>query len=166
MTKKLTTKELKEIKAGLPDVKKQLYEDRQSYNSVCVSVFEKWLTDEECKQIYEKDKTIIDDRRKKLENVIVEFFNLTNVYLWRHKRHFRISFYKPTSLKHLLKVCDIANQTWGSGQRYDILLPEYSAVYGEEWDWTNIIWYKDYEKIKPLLSAVEKSGLYVLPNKK
>jgi len=166
MKQKLTSTELKEIYVGLPNVKRQLYEDRELYNSIFVSVFDKWLPEEECEQIYITDKNIIADRKKRLEKLLVEFYDLTNVYLWRHKRHYRISFYKVSSVKHLLEVCDIKNQTWKSGHPYDVLLPEYSAIYGEEWDWVNIIWYKDYEKIKPLLDAVKKSGLYILPNNK
>ncbi|MVN23517.1 hypothetical protein [Mucilaginibacter arboris] len=163
MTKKLTTIELKQIRTGLPNVKKQLYEEREIYDSVCISVFDKWLTQEECDQIYVADPNTLRDRRTKLENVIKEFFILTNVYLWRHKRHYRITFYKPNSLEHLLKVCDIKHQTWEVGHRYDLLLPEYSAVYGEEWDWTNVIWYKDFQKIEPLLEIVKRTGLYILP---
>ncbi|MCL9804900.1 hypothetical protein NAT51_05175 [Flavobacterium amniphilum] len=160
MKRKLTKTELREINTGLPHIKKQLYENRELYQSICISVFEKPLKEEECWQIYDTDKKTIAERRKKLEDVLVDFFNLTDVYLWRHKRHYRILFYKPGSLQNLLRHCDILNQTWESGHRYDILLPEYSAVYSEEWDWTTIIWYRDYEKIKPLLEAVKKSGLY------
>lgn len=161
--KKLTHNELREIRTGLPDLRKLLSGDGKNFNIICVSVFDKWLTEDECEQIYTTDKNIILDRRKRLENVIIELNNLTNVYLWRNKRHNRISFYQPSSINHLLKVCDISNQTWQSGHRYDILLPEFSAIYAEEWDWTNIIWYKDFEKIKPLLGVIKKTGLYVLP---
>ncbi|MEY5047840.1 MAG: hypothetical protein RLZZ175_1199 [Bacteroidota bacterium] len=162
--KKLTQTELKEIKIGLPDIKRQLSGDGESYKIICVSVFDKWLTEEECEIIYTKDKTVIADWRLRLETAVTELYNLTNIFLWRNKRHDRISFYKPNSLKHLQKVCDISNQTWQSGHRYDILLPEFSAYYGEEWDWTNIVWYKDKEKIKPVLEALERAGLHILPN--
>jgi len=162
--KKLTKSELKKIKIGLPDIKRQLCCDGEFYKIVCVSVFDKWLSEEECEQIYTKDNAVIEDWRKRLEKAIVELYNLTDTYLWRNKRHGRITFYKPSSIKHLLKVCDISNQTWRSGQRYDILLPEYSAFYAEEWDWTNLILYKDPEKIKPLLDTLQKAGLHILPN--
>lgn len=164
MNRKLTTEELRRIRTGLPNAKKQLYDDRDIYKKICISIFNKWLTEEECYQIYETDPEVLKEWRSKFENVIKEFYELTDVYLWRHKRHNRITFYKPSSLENLLKRCNINNQNWWDGHRYDILLPNYSAIYGEEWDWTNIIWHIDSEKIQPLLEIVQKSGLYILPS--
>ncbi len=163
--KKLKKSELNDIKTGLPDLKIQLCNGEEFYKYVCVSVFDKWLTEEECEIIFTNDEILLLDWRKRFENAIIEIFNLTDIYLWRKKRHNRISYYRPKSLKHLLIKCDISNQTWRNGRRYDILLPEFSAFYSEEWDWTNIIWYKDFEKVKPILDALQKAGLHILPNK-
>ena len=163
MIKKLTKHELSSIKKGLPQINKQLYKDSELYHKICISIFEKWLNEDECERIYETNSIILAAWRSRLENVITEFYKLTPTYLWRHKNNYRIVFYKPNSLKHLHKKCNIKNQTWHSGHSYDLLIPEYSAVYSEEFDWTNIIWYTDFEKIQPLLEIVRKSGLYILP---
>ncbi|MBC6611810.1 hypothetical protein H8B15_12820 [Hymenobacter sp. BT507] len=163
MIKKLTEHELSSIKRNLPQIKKQLYKDRELYHGICISIFEKWLSKDECEKIYKTNPTILAAWRSRLENVVTEFYKLTTIYLWRHKNNYRIVFYKPNDSKHLYKRCNIRNQIWSTGHSYDLLLPEYSAVYSEEFDWTNIIWYNDFEKIQPLLELVRKSGLYILP---
>lgn len=157
--------ELNKIVQSLPNAKKQLVIDRDIYKKVCVSVFDKWLDPDEVDQIWNFDLIELTRRRQKFEMIIKEFYELTDTYIWRYKRHNRIVFYKPNSLTHLLKRCDTQNQNWWDGHRYDILLPEFSAIYGEEWDWTNIIWYNDKEKIKPLLDIAEKAGLFILPDR-
>lgn len=159
--KKLSENEIIEIKRSLPNIKKQLTGEDQTYKNL--SVFNKWLNRDECEQIFTSDKYLIEQRRKNLENTIYDIFHSTNVYLWRFKRHNRISFYKPKNIKHLLNICQIQNQTQQHGERYEILLPEFSAIYSEGWDWTNTIWYTDIEKIKPLLEIIKNTGLYILP---
>lgn len=42
------------------------------------------------------------------------------------------------------------------------IVPQYSAIYNEEWDWTNLLWYKDENQIKPILDIANKVGLFVL----
>lgn len=163
MIRKLADHELFSIKKNLPQVKNQLYKDRELYHKICISIFDKWLDKDECEKIYETNPTILADWRGRLGNVINEFYKLTPIYLWRHKNNYRIIFYKPNDLQHLQNKCNIRSQTWSSGHRYDLLMPEYSAIYSEEFDWTNIIWYIDFKKIEPLLDAVKKSGLYILP---
>ena len=162
MSKKPTKAELKKIRQSLPNAKRQLVEDHDIYNRVFISVFDKWLTPEEVDKISKLELKELFERRQKLEAIIMEFYELTETYIWRYKRHKRIVFYKPSSLTHLLNRCDIKNQNWWHGHRYHILLPEFSAIYGEEWDWTNILWYIDKEKIKPLLKLAENSGLHIL----
>ena len=41
-----------------------------------------------------------------------------------------------------------------------ILIPECSAIYYENWDDTNILWYRDREDVIPIIELAEKCGLY------
>jgi len=150
MNKKPTNGELKKISETLPNVKYLLKNGKENYNKIFVSVFENWLKPEELDRLYDQDFDVLAKRRFRFEQIICEFYNMTSTYIWRYKRHYRIIFYKPTSLQHLLLKCDIKNQNYWFDHRYDILLPEFSAVYSEGSDWTNIIWYRNLQQIEPL----------------
>jgi len=161
----LTKLQLNNIKVNLPNAKDLLHGEDTDYNMLFVSVFDHWLSEKECDQIYEKTSHELTERRNKFEGLIKDLYSLTDTYIWRFKRHYRVFVYKPNTLKHLLLNCDIKNQTWQTGKRYDVLLPKLEAIYSEEWDWTNIIWYRKKEKIAPLIDIVKKSGLYILEKK-
>ena len=161
--KKLTNQEFKNIKYQLPSLRKLIEDENDDYDIIFISVFDHWLTENEFnKEIHEIDKKEITDRRRKLENLISELYDLTPTYLWKYKKQNRFYIYSVNSKNHLLKRCDIKNQTGESGKRYDIILPEFRAVYSEEWDWTNIIRFKERDKIEPLLNLAKEIGLNVL----
>jgi ABC-type oligopeptide transport system substrate-binding subunit len=86
---------------------------------------------------------------------------VTPTFNWKIKRKNRFFLYHFETIKQILNKCEIQNQHGETGQRYDIILREFQAVYSEEWDWMNIIWFRDQEKIKPLIELAEKSGLYI-----
>ncbi|WP_298248375.1 hypothetical protein [uncultured Christiangramia sp.] len=141
-----------------------MIEDENSdYDIIFISVFDHWLTENEFnKEIHEIGEKEIANRRRKFENFISELYDLTPTYLWKYKKQNRFYIYSVNSKNHLLKRCDIKNQTGESGKRYDIILPEFRAVYSEEWDWTNIIRFKERDKIEPLLTLAREIGLNVL----
>ncbi len=161
--------ELKRIHRNLPNLKKLIEEDDAfiesgSYKKIFISVFKHWLSNEEAdNQIFiDEDLVELKRRRQKFKDFIEEINDKTELYTWKYKRHDRFHIQKPASLKDVLRKCDFNNLWSQSGQRYSFLLPEYAAVYAEEWDWTNIIWYTDREKIEPLLVMAKKVGLYIL----
>jgi len=104
----------------------------------------------------------LKSRREKFSKVITELYNSTDTYLWRYKRKFRVFIQKPMTEDDVLGKCDFNNLWSQSGRRYSLILPELSAIYNEEWDWTNILWYTDDEKIKPFLGIADKVGLHIL----
>ena len=161
--------ELKKINQRFPELKK-LIEGEDSfiesgiYKKVFISVFDHWLSHEEADNLIYIDEDLeeLKSRRQKFKAFIEGVYNQTELYTWRYKRHYRLHIQKPTSLEDIFRQCDFENLWSHSGRRFSFLLPEYSAVYAEEWDWTNIIWYTDKEKIKPLLTEAKKVGLYIL----
>tara|TARA_B100000508_G_C11275266_1_gene187732 strand:+ start:60 stop:557 length:498 start_codon:yes stop_codon:yes gene_type:complete len=164
MAKHISNKEQKFIKENLPDVDLILTrsEDEGDYKKIVVSVFDHWMTREEFITYDDVDYETLMDRRKKFEKSIIKLYNSTQCYLWKYKRHYRVFIYKPTSLEQILNKCNVKNQTYKTGTQYDILMPECSAVYTSEGDWTNIIWYMDKKKIQPLIQCVKEAGLHIL----
>lgn len=163
MTKHISKIEQNFIRKELPEVSNILLrKDKETYSKMIVSVFERFMTPEEFEIYDDIDDKTLNERRRKFELSVIKMYENTTCYLWKFKRHKRIFFYKPTNLKQVLNKCDIKSQTFMTGIKYEILMPEYSAIYSCEWDWTNIIWYKNEEKIQPLLKIIKDSGLHII----
>lgn len=169
MISNISDKELKSIKKSLPGFRKVLEEDESFiengiYKKIFISVFDHWLTKDEADNLIfiDNDKNELKRRREKFEKVIEGLYKSTETYLWKYKRNYRVFIKKPLTYNDLLKKCDFNNLWSQSGRRYSLILPEFSAIYNEEWDWTNIIWYTDEMKIGPIIEIAEKTGLHIL----
>lgn len=169
MISNISDKEFKSIKKSLPDFRKVIEEDESFidkgiYKKIFISVFDHWLTEDEADKLIfiDDDKNELKKRREKFEKVIEDLYDSTETYFWKYKRKYRFFIQKPLTYDDLLNKCDFNNLWSQSGRRYSLILPEYSAIYNEEWDWTNIIWYTDEMKIKPILEIAEKAGLHIL----
>lgn len=169
MISNISDKELKSIKKRLPNFRKVLEEDESFiengiYKKIFISVFDHWLTKDETDNLIfiDNDKNELKRRREKFEKVIEGLYKSTETYLWKYKRNYRVFIQKPLIYNDLLKKCDFNNLWSQSGRRYSLILPEFSAIYNEEWDWTNIIWYTDEIKIEPIIEIAEKAGLHIL----
>ena len=161
--KKITNHRAKKIKEKLPFLKSLIRKEDTDYQMIFVSVFDHWLTQDEFEpHIHTEDTNELIIRRQKLQNFIVGLFKLTPIYSWKYKKNYRFYLYSFDTLNQILKKCDIQNQRGETGRRYDIILPEFQAVYSEEWDWTNIIWYRDKVIIEPLIELAKESGLFIL----
>lgn len=161
--KKISKNQIIDIKNKLPSLQILIEKEDTDYQMIFVSVFDHWLTQDEFEpDIHTDDPKEIAERRNKLKNFIIGLFNMTPTFSWKTKRKNRFFLYPLETEKQILNKCEIQNQHGESGQRYDIILPELKAVYSEEWDWTNIIWFRDQEKIQPLIELAKKSGLYIL----
>ena len=164
--------ELQGIKKRLPGFKKIIEEDESfikngNYKKIFISVFDHWLkSDEADNQIFVDDNIEeLNSRREKYKTVVEKLYSLTDLYLWKYKRNYRFHIQKPLTLNDALRKCDFNNLWSQRGRQYSFVLPEFSAIYNEEWDWTNIIWYLDEEKIQPILDIAKSSGLYILKSK-
>ena len=171
MFSNITNHDLKRIKKALPDFKKiidydELFIEKQIYQIRAISVFDHWLTAEEAdKEIFidDNEKELLN-RRNKFKNFIETLSTKTDLYTWKYKKHNRLHIQKPSNTKDVLRKCDFENLYSLNGKRYNFLIPEFSAIYEEGWDWTNIIRYKDEEKIKPILDMAKTCGLNILNN--
>lgn len=162
----LSRSEVSNLKKMLPQYKRLLDEDEQIikkyYNQVAICIFDHWLERDEINLIFTKDKEEINSRRMKLESFITKLYSLTDVYFWRYKRHYRPHVYKPRSLHDVLKYCNFDDLTEDRGESYNLVLPDFSAVYSESFDWTNRLLYQDRTKISPILELADEVGLYKL----
>lgn len=169
MISNISATELKAIRKSLPDFRKVLEEEESYietgiYKKVFISIFDHWLTKEEAEKLIfiDNNKTELNNRRAKFEKLIEELYKSTETYLWKYKRNYRIFIKKPLNYSVLQRKCDFNNLSSQRGKQYSLILPEYSAIYNEEWDWTNIVWYTDEDKIKPFVEIAKKSGLNIL----
>ena len=164
--KKITKDKEIEIKGKLPFLQDLVEKEDTDYQMFFVSVFDHWLTQDEFQpDIHTEDPIELKKRRDNLEKFLERLFEMTPTYGWKYKRKTRFFLYPFVTKSQILRKCVIQNQLGETGQRYDIILPDLQAVYSEEWDWTNIIWFKEQEKVKPLIELAEKLGLYILKNK-
>ena len=168
MERNISTEELRAIKRALPDFKKLIeYDDdiraNGLYKLVFVSVFDHWLLPDEAEAIHVDDNLKeLYARRVKFKRFIEEVFRSTTLYTYRYKRHDRLHVQKLTTLQSVLHRCRFDRLWSESGRGYSFLLPVYGAIYQEEFDWTNMIWYQDEEQVQPLLAAAEGAGLHLL----
>jgi len=162
MAKQITKEELRHINNSLPNVLEVIKGEGGTYNKLIISVFERWMTKEEYENYDDVDLETLKDRRIKYSTAINEIHKLTQTYIWKQKRHSRVVFLRPNNLDQLMSFCKIKTQTFATGRTYDILLPEYSSVFSQEDDWSNILWYKEKNKIEPILEIIKNSGLYVI----
>ena len=161
--KKLTKIQTKQIRERLPFLQNLIEGEDTDYQLIFVSIFDHWLTPDEFQpEIHTEERTELNKRIEKFQTFIDGLYNLTHIYSWKYKRHNRFFIYPFTSLGHLTEKCKIENQHGVTGRGYDIIIPEFGAVYSEEWDWTNIIWYRDRKEIQPLIDLAQQSGLYIL----
>ena len=169
MNSNISTQEAQKIKQQLPYLKKLVEEDDavlngNPYQPIFVSVFDHWLSEAEAsEQVYvDEDIEELRSRRKKFRDFITGVYQQLPLYTWKYKRHHRLHIQQPTTLADVLRKCDFENLYSLSGKKYGFLLPDCSAVYAENWDWTNVIWYLDKDKIEPLVVQAQKAGLHIL----
>ncbi len=161
----ITKYELKEIRKNFPGIRDVLesdWEKHPEYKIMTISVFDHYLNEHEIDTIYDTHDETVKLRRQLIENSIKGIYENTKVYLMKYKRKDRLFFYNTNSLSHLLNHCNIKNQHWWTGQRFNLILPEYDAIYSEDFDWGNAIFYLDVEKIKPLSKIIEDAGMHIL----
>ncbi|MEQ8360047.1 MAG: hypothetical protein RH860_11215 [Cytophagales bacterium] len=164
---KLSKKEAQNIRVKLPSLLNLVRKEDSDYQLIFVSVFDHWLTQDEFEpHIHTEEFGELQRRRDSLQKFIVGLFDLVPTFSWRYKRKKRIYLYRFETLNQILKKCDLQNQNSQTGQRYDILIPDLQACYSEEWDWTNCLWFRNEDKIKPLIELAKNSGLYILEKTK
>ena len=165
MGRNLLKPELTLLKQSLPYHRGLLDHDEviidRHYKHLAICIFDHWLHRDEMDIMFNEDVEVVSSRRQKNENFIEGLLDSTTVWLERYKRE-RPFVYSPIDKDEVRRKCRLDEASADRGQFYCLILPEFGAVYSEDWDWTNSLWYRDSEKIKPLLKLAEDCGLFKL----
>ncbi len=161
----ITEDEKIEIHANLPDLVNHLFDgESEAYTLAFTCVFDHWLDGEEFYRIFEADAIEVKERQNKFKSLIHYLYESTPIYVarFRRDRKSNLSFKKIKDLKTLDKKCQfyILNEDWGGQFRF--LIPQYSLIYTQSWDWTHLVEYSNKEKYNEFEKLVNKFDLYCL----
>jgi hypothetical protein len=163
---KLSQLELKYVKKCLSGIDYLLLheEERKSYFSLAVSTFDHWLTRDEAEVLFD----ISEEEQIKRNTGHFKFCELlykeTTVYDIKCKKrrkknhhHFR-KFSNYSSFKKR-----VDNDSYFQGHNFYMLaLPDYEAIYHQHYDDTQILYFRNPEKIKPFRELVKQTNLHIL----
>jgi hypothetical protein len=160
----ITTEETKSIRSQLPGLKQLLLEGEScAYEECFISIFDHNLSREETHLIFKKDDfEELKKRQLLFQSFAEDLFQQTTIYYWRLKNKNRVHIKKFKNYQDLKNKCKFDTITEDHGENYGFIIPEYSAIYEQYWDWTNRLWFADPSKIKPILELAKKNQLYRL----
>jgi hypothetical protein len=156
---KTLNKELTEIFPNIDSVTYSAAHKIEGFTYLVVSVFEQWLG----KDNYYLLENVSDEedkkRTSKLDLLSEKLIEKTKVYTYKFKgkKADRVVF-KDFKNRELLKhYCSCTNDEY-----FKIAIPEYECIYLGADDYTNIIYYRDIDRLKQLLELVSICGLYTI----
>lgn len=156
------------IRSKLPDLEDLLYKDECSiYERSFVSVFDHWLDGEEFYDIFEASPEEVKERKEKFKALIHHLYNSTPIYTARFRRNRKnsLSIKKIKDLETLDKKCKFHILNEDFGNVFQFLIPEYSLIYTQYFDWTHLIDYRDERELEQFNQILCQFGLYHLDNK-
>jgi hypothetical protein len=158
----ITDEERLVIKSKLPNLDELLFEgESKTYERGFVSTLEHWTVGEEVDEIFPIDPIEISDRQHKFKNLINHLYESTPIYTARFRRDRRnnLSIKKIRNSEILNKKCQFHMLNEDYGDVFRFILPEYSLVYTQNYDWTHLIDYCNKEQCKSFRNLIEKFGL-------
>lgn len=133
------------------------------FKKIAISVFDRWLGEKNRYKLNCDGPEERDERNRKLLSLCEHIFCHTEVYTLRDRK---LDFALPVLKKYTEKASYLRDCAWDCQKTSDkfhfLMLPEFQAIYHEQWDDTNVLWYRDEKKIGPLLEWARISGLYIL----
>jgi hypothetical protein len=153
------------INSNLPDLTSLLYDfESQYYKRAFVCVFDHWLDGEEFYEIFEGSKEEVLSRKLKFEKLIKYLYANTPIYTARFRRDRKklLSIKRVKSLELLDKMCRFYLLNEDHGDQFKFLIPEYSLVYTQNFDWTHLIDYHNENKASAFKKLLQKFDLHWL----
>lgn len=156
----------KELSIQFPDLYKLVcFEETPHYSYLAVSVFDHWLTREEGSALLENVSEIEQEKRNSalysFSRMIAsetEVLNFKFSGKWRScSPLFRSFSSEQAKLEYLKPAISVPEKRF-----FQVLLPEFGAVFLENWDDTNILFLRDKsveERVRTLATAC---GVYCL----
>ena len=155
------------ISSTFPRLGTLLYEGEcTGYERSFVSIFDHWLPRSEVDKIFTKEVNEISSRQNKFKDFVDHLYATTPIYAGRFRRNRRdkLSIKKLASRTALHKKCQFHKITEDYGDVFQLIIPEYSVVYTQNYDWTHIVDYTDSSKAQEFSSIAEMFGLNWLNN--
>jgi len=152
----------KELTEKFPNIDSATYSAAhkvEGFTYLAVSVFKQWLG----KDDYHLLENVSDEedrkRTSKFNPLIEKLIENTKVYTYRFKgkNADRVAFKEFKSREFLKHYCSSTNDEY-----FKIVIPEYECIYLESDDYTNIIYYRDIDKLNEFLGVISTSGLYTI----
>jgi hypothetical protein len=141
-------------------------EDTDKYRFMAVSVFDHWLSEEESNQLLsdvsEEEQMLRDQKFDLFSNKIIqstEVINFTFKGRWTKSRPVFRKFTSESSKKDYMKS---ASNFVGSQFFFKVALPEFEALYFENWDDTNIFYLRNENHASLIETWANECGLYRL----
>lgn len=153
----------KELQAQFPDLLKLwACEETDKYHYLAISIFDHWLTNDECDDLLvnigdseQSRRNCLFDRFNELLITKTEILHITQRGSYRPYPKFR-EFISRQAAQQCL------NHT--STQRYGVVLPEFGVVYFESYDDTNALYFRDMKHQSKFKDWAQQVGLnYIDP---
>lgn len=161
----ITEDEEIEIHANLPDLVNHLYDGKsEAYTLAFTCVFDHWLEGEEFYRIFEADAIEVKERQNKFKALIHHLYESTPIYTARFRRNRKdsLSIKKIRNSKILDKKCRFHILNEDFGEQFKFIIPEYSLIYTQYFDWTHLTEYCNDEKYKKFRMLAKKFDLHCL----
>ncbi len=138
--------------------KQMLAGDNIRLEKVAISAFDHWIGSDELGQL---DCADANEREARDEHQLSFWLAIRNKWPGMLALLPGEDFLKPEDLDAYINACKI-NHDGGSSSFQCAVIPAASAIYYENWDDTNVLWFVDRKQICDLLSIAENCGLDVL----
>jgi len=152
----------------LPDIENLGSDDQtEKYEFVAITVFDHWLSREDAEKSF--GSQISEEEQEQRNNSFMRFrellFNKTEVLTYRCKGRGSnrfVSFKAFTSINAGLEYTSPAISKGPYGRFFQVALPSLGAVYLENYDDTNLFYYKDKNTFEVINKWAKSCGLFCL----
>ena len=140
----------------IADAKQILAGDEITLDKIAISVFEDWVGPDGLHKL-----NCADDAERLHRDKLHLSYWLAIRQTWPDLLALRPhdEFTPPHDLEAYTNACRI-EQDEGSDHFQCIVIPSLNAIYYENWEDTNVLWFRDRTDIRDMLDLARKNGLY------
>ena len=131
-------------------------EDEVPFEKVAISVFDRWVGVANLHLLDCKSEREREDRNARLLSYCEALFARTPLFAAGRGDA------PPVPITHLRSVQKLCAYDAEQSPSFFLLLPEFEAIYADDWDDTTVLWFRDRSRVAQLLEFVPECGLHVL----
>ena len=132
-------------------------DDAFPLSKVAISVFDRWLGEKDLHLLDCKDIEEREDRNRRMLSLWMKIYDKCEIRCRGDNDEFRL---EPNRVAYESR-CAYDGDRPGS-EFQCILIPEFTAIYYENWDDTNVLWYSRRDDVQPLISMALNCGLHAI----